>query len=159
MSFETAIGRVLGAEGGYSAGAGDPGGETNWGISKRSYPALDIKALTREQAVGIYRRDFWDAGHMDRLAPALAFQVLDFAVNSGIQTAFRKLQLAAGVADDGIIGPITRAAIAQKSATDILFLFIAYRLRYWASLSNWPTAGRGWARRAADDLIYAAADT
>ncbi len=159
MTFDTAIERVLSSEGGYVNRADDPGGETQWGISKRSYPDLDIKALTREQAKAIYLRDFWLAGHMDQFDPALAFQVLDFAVNSGIQTALRKLQQAAGVADDGHIGPVTLAAIKARSVTDMLFLFIAYRLKFWTKLSNWPAAGKGWANRAADDLIYAAQDT
>ena len=31
----------------------------NSGISKRSYPAVDIKALTLDQAKAIYQRDYW----------------------------------------------------------------------------------------------------
>jgi len=158
-AFNTAIERVLSNEGGYVNRADDPGGETQWGISKRSYPTVDIKALTRDGAKAIYLRDFWLAGQMDQFDRAIGYQVLDFAVNSGIQTAIRKLQLAAGVADDGHIGPVTVAAIKAKPVTGILFLFIAYRLKFWAQLSNWPAAGRGWANRAADDLIYAAQDT
>lgn len=159
MGFNQAFDRLMKAEGGYVNSAMDPGGETNWGISKRSYPALDIKALTRADAQVIYLRDFWKAGRMEDLDPALAFQVFDFAVNAGISTALRKLQQAAGVADDGHVGPITLAAIKQKSLTDMLFLFIAYRLKYCTRLSNWPVAGRGWTNRAADDLIYAAEDS
>ena len=37
----------------------DPGGETNMGISRRSYPHEDIKNLTREQAIQIYYYDYW----------------------------------------------------------------------------------------------------
>ena len=37
----------------------DPGGATRFGISKRSYPNLDIEGLTREEAVAVYYRDFW----------------------------------------------------------------------------------------------------
>lgn len=44
-----------------AARLGDPGGETKWGISKRSYPDLDIAALTREQAIEIYFRDYWQS--------------------------------------------------------------------------------------------------
>lgn len=159
MTFETSFDRLIGNEGGYTAGAGDPGGETNWGISKRAYPALNIKALTRDEAREIYRRDFWERGQMDKFDAALAFQVFDFAVNSGIETAIRKLQAAAGVADDGHIGPVSIAAIKAKSLTDIVMLFVAQRLRFWTKLSNWPIAGAGWANRAAKDLEYAADDT
>lgn len=159
MNFDTAFDRLMGNEGGYTDGKGDPGGATKWGISKRSYPSVDIADLTRDEAKEIYRRDFWQRGHMDEYDPAISFQVFDMAVNSGIETAVRILQQAAGVADDGHIGPVTVAAIKAKSVTGMLMLFIAYRLRYWTKLSNWPVAGKGWANRAANDLIYAAEDS
>lgn len=159
MNFDQAFDRLMGNEGGYSNRADDPGGETNWGISKRSYPNVDIKALTRDQAKAIYLRDFWQRGHMDQYDGAIAFQVFDFAVNSGIETALRKLQAAAGVADDGHVGPITIAAIKSKSVTDLVMRFVAQRLRFWTKLSNWPAAGAGWANRAARDLEYGAEDS
>jgi lysozyme family protein len=95
---------------------------------------------------------------MDEYDPAIAFQVLDAAVNHGIETAVRMLQRAAGVADDGHIGPVTVAAIKGKSVTDMLMLFIAQRIKFWTRLSTWPQFGKGWANRAADDLIFAAED-
>ena len=159
MGFDQAFDRLIGNEGGYVNNPEDPGRETNWGVSKRSYPEVDIANLTREGAKAIYLRDFWQRGQMDRYDPAIAFQVFDMAVNSGIETAVRTLQRAAGVAEDGHIGPITVAAIKAKSVTDMLMLFIAYRLKFWTRLSTWPTFGKGWANRAADDLIYAAQDS
>ena len=120
---------------------------------------MDIANLTREDAKAIYLRDFWQRGRMDQYDPAITFQVFDMAVNSGIETAVRILQRAAGVADDGDIGPVTLAAINAKSTTDMLMLFIAHRLKFWTKLSTWPRFGRGWANRAADDLIYAAQDS
>ncbi len=92
MNFDTACDRLLGLEGGYVNRPDDPGGETNWGISKRSYPNLNIKSLTRDQAKEIYLKDFWLRGQMDKFEFALAYQVFDFAVNSGIETAIRKLR-------------------------------------------------------------------
>ena len=159
MNFDQAFDRLISNEGGYVNDPADPGGETNWGISKRSYPHVDIANLTREGAKAIYLRDYWQRGQMDQYDPAIAFQVFDMAVNSGIETAVRILQRAAGVAEDGDIGPVTLAAINAKSTTDMLMLFIAYRLKFWTTLSTWPRFGRGWANRAADDLIYAAQDS
>lgn len=159
MNFDLAFDRLIGNEGGYVNNPGDPGGETNFGISKRSYPTVDIASLTREQAKVIYFRDFWQRGQMDRYDPAIAFQVFDIAVNSGIETAIRLLQRAAGVADDGHVGPVTLAAIKSRSVTDLLMLIIAERLIFWCKLSTWPTFGKGWARRAADNLKYAAQDS
>lgn len=159
MTFEIAIERVLGHEGGYTDGAGDPGGATQWGISQRSYPNLDIKALTRDEATRLYRRDFWDRLQADTLPGAVAFQALDFAVNSGVETAVRYLQRALGVADDGHVGPVTRAALASASPSDLVMMFAGERLDFMTRLSNWPVAGRGWARRIAQDLRFGAIDS
>jgi lysozyme family protein len=159
MNFDQAFDRLISNEGGYVNHADDPGGETKFGISKRSYPRIDIKNLTRDEAKQIYRTDFWLRGQMDQYDGAIAFQVFDAAVNHGIETALRLLQRAAGVADDGHIGPVTVATIKSKSVTDMLMLFIAERIRFWTKLSTWPTFGKGWANRAADDLVYAAEDS
>ena len=59
----------------------------------------------------IYRRDFWD--RVAITSPALRYQSFDFAVNSGIDTAVRKLQQVWGVADDGVWGPVSAAALAR----------------------------------------------
>ena len=99
MDFDTAFKRLIGHEGGLTENPNDPGGLTNYGISQRSYPNVDIRNLTVNQAKDIYQRDFWDV--IGNAHPAIKFQVFDFAVNSGINTAIRKLQAAIGVADDG----------------------------------------------------------
>jgi len=159
VNFDTAFDRLMGHEGGYVNHPNDPGGETKWGISRRSYPSLDIQNLTRLDAKEIYRRDFWNAIHADEMYDGVAFQALDFAINSGIQTAIRKLQAAVGVADDGYWGPVTQASVAAMTETDVIMRFVAQRLRFWTSLSTWPTFGKGWARRAADNLDYGADDS
>jgi lysozyme family protein len=159
MDFAVAFDRLIGHEGGYTPGVGDPGGETNWGISKRSYPHVDIKNLTRYGASVIYRSDFWNRIHADELHDGVAFQAFDMAVNSGIETTVRYLQKAAGVADDGHWGPVTRAAVAAMSETDLIMRFNALRLDFMTRLSVWPQFGRGWARRIAANLMYGAEDS
>lgn len=158
MDFNFAIERVLKVEGGYVNDPKDPGGETQWGISKRSYPNVDIKALTRDGAKAIYLSDFWLRVHADAMPDVISYQALDFAVNSGIETAVRKLQAAAGVADDGHWGPITQAAVKAQPQAVIALNFISLRLDYMRSLNNWQSAGRGWAGRIATDMRYAAQD-
>jgi lysozyme family protein len=88
-AWERAIAFVLAAEGGYVNDPNDAGGETNFGISKRAYPALDIKALTEADAKGIYFRDYWIPLQCDRMEPALAIAVFDTAVNMGVGRAQR----------------------------------------------------------------------
>jgi lysozyme family protein len=159
VNVELWLHRILGNEGGYTAGEGDPGGETKWGISKRSYQDLDIKNLTVEQAAAIYKLDFLEPIKAERYSDGVAYQLLDFAVNSGMETALRKLQTAVGVVDDGHIGPITLEALAAMSESDTIMRFLAERLDFMTRLNNWPNASRGWVRRVAQDLRYGAEDS
>lgn len=156
--FDQAFDRLFSNEGGYANDPKDPGGETNWGISKRSYPNVDIKALTRDGAKAIYLRDFWMPIEADGLPDAVAWQVLDFAVNSGIQTAIRYLQRAVGVADDGHWGPVSAAAAKLLTPCELILSLNAERLEFMTKLAGWPSAGRGWAWRIANNLRYGAKD-
>src|SRR5690606_3461871 len=115
--FLRAVEVVLRHEGGYVNDPHDPGGETKYGISKRSYPSLDIANLTREDAIAIYYKDFWQRHNYAQLQDDIvATKLLDMAVNMGPATAHRLLQEALvfldyDIAVDGIIGPQTiRAA-------------------------------------------------
>ena len=76
MTFETAIAFVLSEEGGYSNDPNDPGGETNFGISKRSHPNVDIKNMTQDEAESIYKYLYWDACRCESLPDKLALAVL-----------------------------------------------------------------------------------
>lgn len=157
-AFADFIDRVLNSEGGYVNNPADIGGETRFGISKRSYPLVDIKNLTRLQAIEIYRTDFWNRVQGDKLPPMFAFQALDAAVNHGIGNSVRWMQRAAGVADDGNIGPVTLAAVARTEPSDMVLLFNAERLAFYSKLATFDTFGRGWINRIATNLRYAAAD-
>ena len=157
--FEQMIERVLGHEAGYVNDPNDPGGETKWGISKRTYPHVNIKDLERDEAIDIYRVDFWQQLKLDRFQDGVAYQLLDSAVNSGIDTSVRFVQRAVGVADDGRVGPVTLAAIDATSETDFIMLFLSERLDYMTRLKNWPHHGKGWARRIAQNLRYGAQDS
>lgn len=157
-AFDRCFDRLIGHEGGYVNDPDDPGGETKWGVSKRAYPHLDIPSLTRDDARTIYRRDFWDRLHADRLPASVAFQLFDFAVNSGIETAVRYLQRALGVADDGHWGPASQAAADAATETDLIMALNAERLEYMTRLKNWTHHSRGWARRIAANLRYGVID-
>lgn len=87
MSFDQAVKFVLEREGGYVNDPQDPGGETNYGISKRAYPNVNIKALTPEDAAVIYKRDYWSPAGCDQMTPGMALVVFDTAVNVGVNRA------------------------------------------------------------------------
>jgi hypothetical protein len=75
---------------------GDKGGATKYGISQRAYPDLDIKNLTKEQAIEIAKRDYWDKNQIDKLDPALREIHFDTAFNKGSGTAKRFLEKSGG---------------------------------------------------------------
>lgn len=152
MNFDTAFERLIGHEGGYVNHPSDPGGETNFGISKRSYPGEDIKGMTLARAKEIYRRDFWGPAGCDAVPPAIRFDLFDMAVNAGVRRAARTVQRAVGEVEDGIIGPRTLQALGSMPAARLIARFNGHRLEHMASLPTWPAFGRGWARRIAANL-------
>jgi lysozyme family protein len=86
-NFDKAMSFVLSWEGGYSNRSDDPGGETNFGISKRAFPHLDIKNMTKEVAIEIYREVYWQGMKCDELPFPLDIVVMDTAVNMGVGRA------------------------------------------------------------------------
>lgn len=86
-TWPKAIEFVLRHEGGYSNDPNDPGGETNWGISKRSYPDRDIKNLTIDQAKDIYYNDYWLKNDCEIREWPLDLILFDTAVNMGSKRA------------------------------------------------------------------------
>ena len=150
--FDQCFDKLISHEGGYVNHPTDPGGETNYGISKRAYPSLDIKALTLADAKAIYKRDYWDRAQCDQLPSQLSYLVFDAAVNSGIGQSIRFLQRAVGVADDGSIGPITLSAAKRMDTDSLCARFLGQRLEFMTKLSTFDVFGKGWARRVADQL-------
>ena len=110
-------------EGGYSNTPGDQGGETKFGISKRIYPKIDIKNLSRNQAREIYKRDYWDKVQAESLPSDVAKVVFDTSVHSGVPMAAKHLQTAIGANPDGIVGPRTLKKLdkylVDKSSYDL----------------------------------------
>ncbi len=155
MTFEQCIPHILHWEGGYVNDPNDPGGETAYGISKRSYPGLDIKKITVQDAVDIYRRDFWDATDCGTKPKQLRLAYFDCCVNQGPGAAVRFLQSALGVTADGVIGPYTRAALAQANGETLTLKFLALRMAHYTSLGTWSRYGAGWTNR----LLYVTLET
>lgn len=149
MNFDQAFSQLISPtyEGGYSNDPKDPGGETKYGISKRSYPHLDIKSLTRDQVKPIYKADFWGPAGCDAVPQALKYPLFDFAVNSSPKQAVRVLQRRLGVTADGIIGPVTLQEIGLWREDTLALAFTLDRMNFMTDLPNWPDHGKGWARR------------
>ncbi len=144
--FHRCISLILGEEGGIANHRKDPGGLTNYGISQRSYPTLNIAALTLDDAKAIYRRDYWNPIRGDELPSGLDLLMLDSAINQGVVTAINLLQQALHITDDGLLGPQTLAA-ANSAMPNLLDDFAAERALRYEFNRNEETFGRGWYRR------------
>lgn len=170
ITFDEAFRRLIGHEGGHSNDKRDPGnwtggqvgvGElkgTKFGLAANTYPTLDIKNITLEQAKKIYQTDWWNKLGGHGLHSAVVFQLWDFAINAGVSRAVKELQQAVGVNADGVIGPKTIAATNAMDLNDVLLTLTAERLKFYTSLSTFKEYGKGWTNRVADNLKYAAQD-
>ncbi len=154
--FDDIIEVVLHHEGGYVNDPKDPGGETNFGIAKRSHPDVDIKNLTKEEAKEIYYENYWCDNKVPNIPDELQHIYFDMCVNFGIIGAGKVLQRAingkykAGLELDGRVGPKTLKAVKNLEADRLR----AYRVLKFAEIVvKKPKQEKywfGWYRRALD---------
>lgn len=111
---------ILSFEGGYSNKKSDRGGATMKGITLETFrnvygadkTANDLKKITDEQWHHIFKTYYWDACKADQIASqSVANLLVDFAYNSGVSRAIRKIQAIVGTKADGIMGNTTLNAI------------------------------------------------
>jgi len=143
--FHRALQVILEHEGGYVDHPDDPGGETNFGISKRAFPNVDIKNLAAKEASDIYQEHYWNACRCDEINWPLNLYLFDSAVNQGVSKAVTVLQVALRVKVDGVLGPKTIEA--ANASLDIGTDFMAERALSYSRLALFGVFGRGWMRR------------
>lgn len=104
---------------GFSDDPFDNGGVTKFGVAQNSHPNVDVKKMTWEQAKEIYKKDYWAAGKCDQLPELIAVLHFDLCVNSGVRQANMILQKALNTKADGVIGPITLAAVQAADQKEL----------------------------------------
>lgn len=143
QSVNDIIQRIIKRKGGYVNHPQDPGGETKYGISKRSYPNEDIRNLTIDRATELYRRDYVEKHGIDTLdSDRTAELVVDWVVHSGT-LGIRKLQQALNVPVDGVMGPQTIQALNKLQDPRKILL---WRLEFLIGLTGHPFI-KGWVKR------------
>lgn len=151
MSFSKALAFVLEREGGYVNDPDDPGGETKFGISKRSYPAEDITNLTIARATFLYERDYWRPNKCSSFPEPLDMALLDAVVNQPPDITIKQLQAALGVTRDGKIGKQTIGAALQAAddgqLTRVIREFLRLRILRYARLATASKYLGGWVDR------------
>ncbi|WLG14648.1 glycosyl hydrolase 108 family protein [Psychrobacter cibarius] len=160
--FDTIFERLTKHEGGYVNHPNDPGGETMYGVTKRVANAHgyhgDMRKLPKSLAKKITENSYYKAVKGDQLDRLIAWQLTDAAYNHGNRQAVKFLQRAVGASDDGLIGDRTLKAVAAMDKNDVVLLFNAERIEFYTGLRGWISFGKGWARRVAGNLRFAAAD-
>lgn len=160
--FRQAVEFVLKNEGGYVNNPADPGGATNFGISLRFLrevlpehlkrygifePLTDqtILELTRDQAILIYRGEFWDVAPFEKLShERIINYVFDMAVHHGVVQAIKLFQRALWavglnmrlVVDDGILGDKTLDEWDTVDAFEMLIALVAERAGFMRLLCH-----------------------
>jgi lysozyme family protein len=157
MNFLIAVGKVLQHEGGFVNHPDDPGGPTNWGVTERvarehGYQG-DMRDFPLDRAREIYRMSYWIPIHGDDLPDPLRLPVFDAAVNSGVRRAVQWLQELVGTNQDGVIGPITLAAVRKHDPERLAARYNGRRLMFLTNLEHFRAFGRGWVRRVASNML------
>lgn len=153
MDFAQCFRQLLSFEGDYAHMAADPGGKTRFGITEAVAREAgyrgEMQALPLVLAEQIYRERYWNALRAEELPAALRLCMFDAAVASGVKQAVVWLQRALKVSPDGVLGPLTLAAVRASEPVALKASILGERLQFLASLPHWPTFSRGWSRRIA----------
>lgn len=154
QNFNFAIKKLMEDEGYYSNDLHDPGGETKYGISKKSYPEIDIKNLTIDEARAIYKKDYWDANRLNEIEDFnLSEKIFSFAVNCGNRQSIKILQYILNkycnleIKEDGILGKETLLAIKYSDIKVLLPNLILGYVRYYLKIKNNDRYIEGWVNR------------
>lgn len=165
------------AEGDWSDDAGDPGGETKWGVPRNNWTDAQLialtghpfSALTEEDAKTIYRICYWQTLRCDEFPFPVNLALADFAYNCGVAIASKSLQRASGMTGsdvDGKIGPRSMrwATNAMNRVGPVAFARrIGGRRRLWyiQRVQEQPEMGKFfnvWLQRCIDLAWFAAGE-
>jgi lysozyme family protein len=157
-NYEESFKFVLKLEGGYINHPQDPGGPTNYGVTKKSWEDYKnkkvsiegIKSLKESDVIKFYRDKYWDVCKCDYLPSGVDFCVFDYSVNSGPKKAIKSLQKSLGLIADGIIGKNTLFEIENiKDKKSIILMICEERKGFLKSLKEFSIFGKGWLSRVA----------
>lgn len=144
---------------------GDKGGATKWGIILDTWikcgadkdcdgdiDVNDLKLSTEQDAMEVSKKIYWDKIKGDCIySQSIAEFIFDWAYNSGVQTAAKKVQQLLGLQADGVIGDKTVKAINDANPKE-LFTKLKNRREefYKAIVANNPSQAKflkGWLNR------------
>lgn len=160
-NWEKSFALMIKHEGGYVWDKDDAGGETNLGVTKAAWSQYlgraiedgEMKALTVEVVKPFYKKCYWDKVQGDKLPTGIDYLAFDFAVNAGVGQSAKFLQRCVGATEDGAIGPITLAKIAEADADDLVEKFTKVKTDFYNDIvARKPSQAKflkGWLNRVA----------
>lgn len=176
-TFVPALKKTLTHEGGYVNNAEDSGGETYYGISRKNYPnwagwaPIDIEIDPPYSLLeDFYRREFWDALHLDKVSDqSIAERLFDLAVNMGRKTPVYFIQNILNllsndgsvIAVDGVLGNATVTALNEciklRGAKQFLVFLKGYAFKHYIGIVNNRPKDKvflwGWINRLYDEEL------
>jgi len=164
-NFENCMTFVLRHEGRFSQDPDDTGGATNYGISLRFARSIhldldgdgettvdDIRLVTPTVATQLYREHFWSPLFCDLIPEGVDLVLVDGAINQGVNRLARLLQRSLGLVDDGVLGPVSQAAMGALAVhpelhQEVLLSLAWRRAKKYSEAATVNRHGNGWYRR------------
>lgn len=163
MRFDACVEVIFEKEGGFVNHPSDPGGATNYGITKRVYEEFlgrrvtdrEVEEMPKLHAKVIYERLYWNRLKCYWLPVGVDLVLFDMGVNAGVSRAGKILQQeVGGLVVDGIIGSKTTTRVNEftrdNGPEELVELYTEARICYYRSLDNFEVFGRGWTNRCRD---------
>ena len=165
-TFEEIIEVVLAHEGGFVDDPDDRGGATNWGVTQAvwedyledEFTSEDVKGFTREQAIELYKEEFWIPSQAEKLPEEIREIYFDMCVNHGQRNAVKILQCAVNAKGgnlevDGGIGPNTIKASSGLKLWEVqversgFYWNLVFVGSFYGKRNSQEKFIRGWIRR------------
>lgn len=154
-NFAEVMPYIFREEGGYVDNPKDPGGATNMGVTQGTLSGWlghaasreEVKNLSKDTAMEIYRKQYWDKIDGDHLPSGVDYAMLDFAVNSGTAHAIKMLQQILDVPETAMMDPRTMAALAERPLAQTINALCDARSEWLKKLAAAATFGNGWQAR------------
>lgn len=136
---------ILRWEGGFTNNKNDRGGWTCKGVTLATFRSVyganktpnDLKYITTEQWMHIFKKLFWDKCKADQIEDqSVANMLVDWAWNAGAINPIKALQRCVGVTADGIVGSRTLAAVNSRSPLALFGQLREKRIAYYKSIAE-----------------------
>ena len=134
------------------------------GIYRKAHPHwkgwkfIDAKDMDNPEltnaVIRFYKEQFWNKIRGDEIEDQeIAKHLFEFAVNAGVPTAVKLLQLCVGETPDGVVGKDTLKAINSSNPTEVVYCFTLAKIKRYNELANkdpnkYGLYLRGWLNRA-----------